>query len=99
MTLSPTSFIACLEYGYELTPWACIQNQLGLVLPIHPCWNCERPVTIKLPATSIVKPSHTIGENRQVMPQKAEKSSTNKPRSTWPPGMSKAVARALGYPV
>jgi hypothetical protein len=72
--LSPTSFIDCLAFGYNLTPWACIQNQLGLVLPIHPCWECKRPVIIE----------EKLGEK---IPPKSPKPL---------PGMTLAVARALG---
>jgi len=110
MSLDPNSFIGCLSYGYELTPWACIQNQLGLVLEISPCWDCKRPVTIELAPVSAttLKPlsEAAIKQGRAAVKRLSQNPgfcpdspplpvSASQKRRTWPQGMSRAVVLAM----
>ena len=81
MNLAPNSFIGCLRHGWDLTPWDCIEAQLH-----------ELRLWIGWPCNGCERPV-TIE-----LPKAAEKYDRNydKPRRTWPEGMSKAVARRLG---
>jgi hypothetical protein len=78
----------CKGFGCEMQPFHCIENQISIFCleGIHPCWECENPCTITVP----LKVVHNEVE-KTIEKEKVEE------RRKIPKGMTKSVAKSMGY--